>query len=111
MTERRQLGLPPFSRLALLRAESSDRQVTDRFVDTAYDHARSVVAGYRGVQVHPPVAARMARKAGFERAQILIQAATASRLQPFLIVLREWLVEQTARSIRWSLDVDPQEVD
>jgi primosomal protein N' len=53
----------------------------------------------------------MARKAGLERAQILIQAATASRLQPFLVALREWLVEQTARNVRWSLDVDPQDVD
>jgi primosomal protein N' (replication factor Y) len=85
--------------------------VTNRFVDAAHEYARSVVGGYRGVQVHPPVAARMARKAGFERAQILIQSDTAARLQPFLVVLREWLVEQSARNVRWSLDVDPQDVD
>ena len=53
----------------------------------------------------------MARKAGFERAQILIQSDTAARLQPFLAILREWLVEQSARNVRWSLDVDPQDVD
>jgi len=110
-SERRQLGLPPYSRLALLRAESSDRQVTTRFVDAAHEYARSIVGGYRRVQVHPPVAARMARKAGFERAQILFQSDTAARLQPFLAVLREWLVEQSARNVRWSLDVDPQDVD
>jgi primosomal protein N' (replication factor Y) len=110
-SERRQLGLPPFSRLALLRAESSDRQLTTRFVDAAHEYARSVVGGYRGVQLHPPVAARMARKAGFERAQILIQSNTAAQLQPFLVMLREWLTEQSARNVRWSLDVDPQDVD
>ncbi len=57
-----------------------------------------------------PVAAPLERKAGFERAQLLVRAASRAALQPFLREWRAGLAERGARSVRWSLDVDPQEV-
>ena len=57
-----------------------------------------------------PVPAPLERKAGFERAQLLVRAKSRAPLQRFL---RDWKAELDARGerhVRWSLDVDPQEV-
>lgn len=111
LAERRQLRLPPFTRLALLRAESKHRGTTDRYLEAVHDHALGLVPKFPDVRVHPPLAARMARKAGFERAQMLIQSDSVRDIQAFLDALREWLVRDATRAVRWTLDVDPQEVD
>jgi primosomal protein N' (replication factor Y) len=111
LAERRQLNLPPFARLALLRAEARERSAVERFLGRAHDDALRLVAEHPGVRVSAPVAARMARKAGFERAHLLFQSATPSALQHMLSALREHLGAQSTRSVRWSIDVDPQGVD
>ncbi len=62
------------------------------------------------VEIFDPVPARMARKAGFDRAQLLVRAKSRAALQPFL---REWksaLDAKAERRVRWTLDVDPQEL-
>lgn len=110
LDERRQLHLPPYTRLALLRAEARKRPVVDRFLALAYEEAVRIAAD-SGVRVSEPVSARMARKAGFERAHILFQAATPSALQRVLSALRERLDTHGTRAVRWSIDVDPQGVD
>ena len=46
----------------------------------------------------------------FERAQLLVRAAQRADMQPFLRAWREALLERDERRVRWSLDVDPQEV-
>ena len=53
--------------------------------------------------------APLERKAGFERAQLLVRAASRSALQPFLRRWKAALDEKADRHVRWSLDVDPQE--
>jgi primosomal protein N' len=53
----------------------------------------------------------MARKAGFERAHLLFQSKTAGGLQQMLSALRERLGPHAPRNVRWSIDVDPQDVD
>ena len=62
------------------------------------------------VEVFDPVPAPLERKAGFVRAQLLVRARARGTLQPFL---RDWkaaLERHGERRVRWSLDVDPQEV-
>jgi len=62
------------------------------------------------VEVFDPVAAPLERKAGYERAQLLVRSASRAALQPFLREWRARLAARAGRSVRWSLDVDPQEV-
>ncbi len=107
LEERRLAGFPPFSHLALLRAESKKAGEPRSFLREAARAARSIGAK---VEVFDPVAAPLERKAGFERAQLLVRAATRGALQPFLREWRAWLAARSTRSVRWSLDVDPQEV-
>jgi primosomal protein N' (replication factor Y) len=111
LAERRQLSLPPFSRLALLRAEAKQRAAVERFLAAAHRCANEIAPAVPGIRVNAPVAARLARRAGFERAHLLVQAPKSAPLQEFLRRWRGWLAEHAARDVRWSLDVDPQDVD
>jgi primosomal protein N' (replication factor Y) len=111
LAERRQLELPPYSRLALLRAEASRRTAIERFLAAAHIQGQVFAAGFAGVRIFPAVAARMARRAGFERAHILVQSATMKPLQGFLGTWRAWLTDHAPRNVRWGIDVDPQELD
>jgi primosomal protein N' (replication factor Y) len=56
------------------------------------------------------VPAPLERKAGFERAQLLVRAGNRQAMQPFLRSWREALVRRGERRVRWALDVDPLEV-
>ncbi|HET8880587.1 MAG TPA: primosomal protein N', partial [Solimonas sp.] len=101
LAERRDAQLPPFSHLALLRAESRDAAQPMRFLRDA----RELLLPLRGVQVMEPMPSGMERRAGFVRAQLLIQAAQRSALQRALAATVPRLAE-LARGVRWSIDVD-----
>jgi primosomal protein N' (replication factor Y) len=64
------------------------------------------------VTVMGPATALMARRADFFRAHLLIEAAARGVLQRFLA---RWLPRVEAlpapAGLRWSIDVDPLEVD
>jgi primosomal protein N' (replication factor Y) len=111
LAERRQLELPPYSRLALLRAEAAQRNAIESFLAAAHSQGQELAGDFGAVRVFPAVPARMARRAGFERAHILVQAATMKPLQRFLGAWRGWLTDHAPRNVRWSIDVDPQDVD
>jgi primosomal protein N' (replication factor Y) (superfamily II helicase) len=111
LEERRRAGFPPFTHLALLRAESKRPGEAAEFLALAARIARrlAVRAELAGVEVFDPVPAPLERKAGFERAQLLVRGAGRGVLQPFLHEWKQALAEKAARSVRWSIDVDPQE--
>jgi primosomal protein N' (replication factor Y) len=109
LDERRQAELPPFASLALLRAEATDRDLPHAFLAEARDAAAARAAP--AVQVLGPVPAPMERRAGRYRAQLLLQAPRRAELQALLdawVPVLDGL--RSGRKVRWSLDVDPQEV-
>lgn len=105
--ERQEAGLPPYSYLTLMRAEAPQQEAPLRFLNAA----REAAGAMRGVQLLGPVPAPMEKRAGRYRAQLLVQCNTRKTLHRFL---DEWLprVEalKVSRQVRWSLDVDPQEL-
>ena len=107
LDERRLAGFPPYARLALLRAEAKKSGAAMAFLEGARRAARRLS---REVEVFDPVPATLERKAGFDRAQLLVRAPTHATLQPFLRAWRAALARQDDRRARWSLDVDPQEM-
>jgi len=112
LDERRIASFPPFSHLALLRAESKKAGEAMDFLRAASRVARRLARDARGgeVEVFDPVPAMLEKKAGFERAQLLVRSRSRPVLQRFLPAWREALGEGEQRRVRWSIDVDPQEV-
>lgn len=109
LAEREHSGWPPFARIALLRSEAADLAAPMRFLQAAADIAAAHDVG--GVRILGPAPAPMERRAGRYRAQLLLHAATHQPLQKLLstwVPALESLKE--ASRVRWSIDVDPQEL-
>ena len=109
LEERASAGYPPAVFQALLRADAPE-------LDTAMAFLREVrqyAACHGDVLSLGPAPASMARLAGRERAQLLLQAERRAPLHAALSALRAGL-DDWARpfgsALRWSLDVDPQEL-
>lgn len=108
LQERQQAGFPPFCYQAVLRADGPQLIPTLDFLRAAQQCALPLTGGQ--VMVYDPVAASMARLAGRERAQLLVQSYDRRALQAFL---PQWLdaVRQIRRhGLRWHLDIDPLEL-
>ena len=114
LKERQEAHWPPFSRLALLRAEAKDTAVLDGFLQAAADAGRGLQSATKtsAIKILGPASALIARRADYFRAHLLIEAAARAGLQRFLA---EWLrvIENSPipTNLRWSIDVDPLEVD
>ncbi len=109
LEERRAADWPPFSSLALLRAEAADPGLPRAFlarVRRAADHHAGP-----GLTIPGPAPAPMERRAGKYRAQLLFQAPTRGTLQRFLDAVYPGIARvRGARRVRWSLDIDPIEL-
>ena len=109
LEERRQAQLAPFNYMALLRAEAVDEQLPMQFLE----HARQLAEGLgvNNVFLLGPIPAPMERRAGRIRAQLLLQARNRADLHR---LLSPWLLQlessKLGRKVRWSIDVDPQEM-
>ena len=109
LEERRGARLPPFASLALVRAEALQRDAPQSFLRDAEVCARA--RPHPGVSVLGPVPSPMERRAGRYRAQLLVDAGSRAAMQRFL---PGWIADlealPSARKVRWSVDVDPQEM-
>lgn len=106
LRERRAANYPPYTHLALLRAEATNIAAPLAFLRAA--HAKATALAQAGVDIMDPVPAPMERRAGRYRAQLLLQAGERAALHA---VLTPWLVEceqlREATRVRWSIDIDP----
>jgi primosomal protein N' (replication factor Y) len=104
LEERQVVGLPPFSFQALIRAEAQQPNIAQQFLHQAKD----VCPQNSQLRLYGPVAAPLERRAGWVRAQLLLESPERARLHE---CLRNWLPKiealKAARRVRWSLDVDP----
>jgi len=108
LEERRHAELPPFVPMALARAEAPNAEMPLRFLRQLTNR----LGQYRlpGVQIMGPVPAAMEKKAGRYRAQLMITARSRRQLAACvksLIAASEDLPHK--RSVRWSVDIDPQD--
>jgi primosomal protein N' (replication factor Y) len=106
LAERREAGFPPFVFEAALRAESADELRAQRFLRSAIDQSPRRSAS---ISVFDPVPMSLARLAGAERAQVLVQSRSRPRLQAFLAEWSDALYRMPSHGVRWHLDVDPIE--
>jgi len=107
LEERRSAGFPPFVFEAALRAEATKLDTAMRFLRNAAASANAP----DGVHVYDPVPNILTRRAGLERAQLIVQSRSRPALQAYLSAISARLFEQAPREVRWHLDVDPIEFD
>mgnify|MGYP005809722599 CR=1 FL=1 len=108
LRERAAAGMPPFRALALLRAEARDPRRAENLL-TAGRRAGEALG--QPVDFLGPLPAPLEKRGGRYRFQLGLSAASRRALQHLLTplaLLIEALPE--ARGVRWSIDVDPQEI-
>ena len=108
LKEREQAGFPPYTYQAMLRAEAPS--MADSLAFLAAAKAWPQATEHTEVMLYDPVPMRLARRANFERAQLLIESPSRRALQFFLAAWGGWLdAIKTPSKLRWHLEVDPLE--
>ena len=113
LQEREAAGLPPWSHLAMLRAEARTPEAATSFLQGAAACGAGL-AEADGVTVYPPVPTSVARVANVERMQMLLESPSRAALQRFLAAwlptlhqLKRTPNDGGMRILRWAVDVDP----
>jgi primosomal protein N' (replication factor Y) len=110
LKERESAGLPPYSHLAMLRADARTVEGARNFLQAASELAGTLPEA-QPVTIYSPVPPGIARIADVERMQMLVESPSRAALQRFLA---GWLPRLHAlrnagqqRILRWAVDVDP----
>ncbi len=109
LRERKLAGLPPYRFQALFRAEAHKPEPPRQFLDQVRQYL--LQGSSPGIEVLGPIPAPMEKRAGRFRVHLLVQSASRARLQQLLAAR----IPEIARlkgigKVRWSIDVDPQEM-
>lgn len=106
MAEREEALLPPFSSMAIIRAEAFQTGFAMNFLQSA----KMLITATEGIEIWGPVVAQMERRAGRYRAQLIIQSSHRQNLHR---LLDHWVPQieslKKPTNLRWSLDIDPQD--
>ncbi len=108
LREREEANLPPFSFLALLRSESHNRNVARDFLQ----EARVLIKHEEHqLEIYGPIPAPIEKRAGKIRMQLLVSSGNRASLRN---LMQSWSLKienlTTAKKVRWSLDIDPQDM-
>ncbi|MDR2873013.1 MAG: primosomal protein N' [Xanthomonadaceae bacterium] len=118
LPQRQAAGFPPFTHLALLRAEARHAEAALSFLhaakrrfEIALTSTSSPTDSGEPVSLYGPVTAPMPRRAGLHRVQLLLSTGHRPSLHR---LLEQTLIEieqlPQARKTRWSLDIDPTDL-
>ncbi|MDE3207511.1 MAG: primosomal protein N', partial [Pseudomonadota bacterium] len=105
LSERKNLGFPPYTFLAVLKAEASELAIALRFLKEVQDMAKS---SHSKVTIFDPVPTFMYRRKNREYAQLLMQANQRTDLHRLLSRLLRQLPRH--KEVKWHIDIDPVEV-
>ena len=111
MSERQITQLPPFRHMAVIRAESDRANEAETFLRTARNIAEGINHPSPLISYLGPLPAMLEKRAGRYRFVLQIDASKRSILQILLdALIVELNLHKDARRVRWSIDVDPQEM-
>ena len=112
LQERMAAQLPPFSHLCLLRTEASEMQPALQFLDGIAQFCQRFSAhNSLPIEQLGPLPAPMEKRAGKYRVQLLLKTDKRGNLQALLSSLCAELESmKLPRSVRFSIDVDPQDL-
>lgn len=111
LTERRQAWLPPYTFLSLFRAEGHEENSVQQFLQQVRQTLAASPIQQDESHIMGPMPAAMAKRAGRYRWQLLIQAPSRKVMQQWLTVALPAIHQlPLSRKVRWSLDVEPQDL-
>lgn len=103
LSTRQQALLPPFSYLALLRAQSKVQAHVAQFLHVVKQHLTSC-----GIELFGPAPAPLAKKADQHRMQLLLKSPTRQkRSQAIKLLGQTILMHKLDKKIKWTIDIDP----
>ncbi|ANW24169.1 primosomal protein N' [Vibrio coralliilyticus] len=111
LQERKFAMLPPYSYLTLFRAEANSSQHVEAFLRQVRHtlEAHPLFDGY--CQVLGPTPAPLAKRAGKHRWQLMLQTQTRPTMQKLLSSAKPAIqMLPNAKKVRWSLDIEPQDL-
>lgn len=109
LDERQAAQLPPYSYLASLHAEGKEPEASLKFLSQVRSCMKKSIDDC--VKIFGPIPAVMERKAGYFRAQLLLQSQNRERLQQALDAVLSSIGElKSQHNLRWFLDIDPVEL-
>ena len=104
LCQREAAEFPPWTHLALIRAEAK----TDTAINAFLNDVKALMPSHTTVFCYGPMPAPMPRRAGFHRSQLMFVASTRSNLHHLLNMVVPAIYElPMARRVRWSVDIDP----
>jgi primosomal protein N' (replication factor Y) len=108
LMQREAAGFPPFAHLALLRAEAKHADPPAAFLQASRELLQHTQVP---LELSGPLPAPMPRRAGYQRAQLLLSSGDRRALHGALDrALPGIYTDPSARKVRWSLDVDPMDL-
>lgn len=113
LSERDIAGMPPYSYLAIIRAEAVSMAAPQRYLTLARQVILSQMKAQHisGIEIHGPLPAPMERRANRYRQHLILKGPSRSALQALLTPVCQILESRTeSRRVRWSVDVDPQDM-
>ena len=112
LDQRKLASLPPFAHLALLRFDAPDPASATHFAETAAQLSVQLSKDPRlAVDLIGPMPAPMEKRAGRFRVQLQLKSERRGRLQDHLNYLVANLDQvKLPPRLRWSVDVDPQDM-
>jgi primosomal protein N' (replication factor Y) len=106
LVDRRELGYPPFSRVALVRVDAVNEAEARGACATLAQVARTAAEGVKGVDVLGPAPAPLTRLRGRHRFRVMVRSADRAALRKVLLAV-ERARGDLPRSVRTGIDVDP----
>ena len=106
---RRSLGLPPAGFLAVMRTDCPDAQLGEQFLRQVKQQVAPQLP--QGAALIGPLPSPMQRRAGKYRCQLLLTAdrrRSAQQAASLLVASAEALPAR--QGLKWSIDIDPQDV-
>jgi len=116
LLERKQALLPPYTHLALFRSEANNSDHNVQFLQQVRGIFESNPFFIQADEQHKcyvmgPNPAPLARRAGRYRWQLLLQTPDRKTLQRMLTIAKPAIqLLPLAKKVRWSIDVEPQDL-
>lgn len=112
LAEREKINWPPYAYLALLRAEAPKTEQVEAVMQLLAQQAELIKTNNQeAVTLLGPAPAPMERRQGHYHMQLLLHANKRAPLHRLVAQLLSWLESSPeARRVRWSLDIDPDDL-